>query len=195
MKKLALCAAILAAFSVNCFAGFGLGIGLGAGQYKSELSDIKDRLPSYEYTKNFGIFALEALYEQGGLFDLGEEHFFGAKIGYNGWGKEELKSSSLSGKIEVSYYEIPLTLYYKYTPSKWHLSGGLGAAFGKADDKVESVTKIYPFIAAGLEYRFSKLFGLGLDARYNIAAKFEKSGAVYRNLSGIQGILAARFYF
>jgi hypothetical protein len=198
MKRLVLLAAILSTLSATCFAGFGLGASIGAGQTKSDVEKVKDSMTSYEYTKSFAIFGLEALYEQSGLFNLEEQHIFGAKIGYNGWNKEELKGYIPSvgyGKIEVKYYEIPLTLYYKYAPSKWNFGGGIGAALGKADDKFETVTKVYPFIAAGAEYRFTKLFGLGLDLRYNIAAKFEKDDAVFKDISGVQGALAARFYF
>ncbi|MDR0646462.1 MAG: porin family protein [Elusimicrobiota bacterium] len=195
MKKLMLIAFVVSLLTPAAFAEFGLGVKLGAGQSKSDVEDSAKNLfgNNYTHTPSILLFGVEALYEKAGLFNLGEQHILGAKIGYTAWNSEEAKSGIY--KLEVKYYEIPLTLYYKYAPSKWHLGGGFGAAFGKTDDKFDTISKVYPFIAAGAEYRFSKLFGLGLDLRYNISGKFEKSGIVYKNVSGVQGAVAARFYF
>ena len=204
MKKLVLIAVILAAFSATSFAGFGLGVSLGAGQSKSDLKAVKDSMVAYEHKWNLGIFGVEAFYEHAGLFNLEEQHIFGIKVGYNGLGEESLKGLYFDLTYEeakITYYEIPFMIYYKYAPSKWHWTAGAGAAFGKSKLEVlgvgsDTISKTYPFIAAGVEHRFGKLFGLGLDLRYNLGAKFENEiGFVYRDLSGIQGALAARFYF
>ena len=58
-----------------------------------------------------------------------------------------------------------------------------------------SKTKIFPHITAGAEYRFNEVFALGLDVKYNIAAKVKKDDLVLSDRSGIGAALTGRFYF
>lgn len=62
-----------------------------------------------------------------------------------------------------------------------------------------SKSKIFPHIMAGTEYRFSELFALGLEAKYNFSAKTEKNyeglNVVLSDRSGLSGAVTARFYF
>jgi len=59
--------------------------------------------------------------------------------------------------------------------------------------------KVFPHIVAGGEYRFTKTFALGLEARYNIGGKAKKNiedeNIVLSNRSGFGAALTGRFYF
>ncbi len=58
-----------------------------------------------------------------------------------------------------------------------------------------SKTKVFPHITAGAEYRFSRVFALGVDLKYNIAAKVKKDEAILSDRSGIGAAVTGRFYF
>ena len=116
-------------------------------------------------------------------------------------------------------YAIPLTLYYKRDNGVKKLSyfAGAGVTFINSKkslsetherevndiDEIDEVLqasstskgKIFPHLVAGAEYRFTELFALGLEAKYNIGAKVKKDGWVLSDRSGISGALTARFYF
>ena len=55
--------------------------------------------------------------------------------------------------------------------------------------------KVFPHIIAGGEYRFTEVFALGLEARYNFSAKVKKDGALISDRSGFGAALTGRFYF
>ncbi|MBQ7908264.1 MAG: outer membrane beta-barrel protein [Elusimicrobiaceae bacterium] len=116
-------------------------------------------------------------------------------------------------------YAIPLTIYYKRDNGVKKLSYFAGAgvtlinskrSFSETHerevndiDEIDEVLgssstskeKIFPHLVAGAEYRFTELFALGLEAKYNFNAKVKKHGAVLSDRSGISGALTARFYF
>lgn len=116
-------------------------------------------------------------------------------------------------------YAIPLTVYYKRDNGVKKLSyyAGAGVTFINSkrslSDKYEkevndvdtdetiyadssaSKGKVFPHLVAGAEYRFTELFALGLEAKYNIGAKVKKDGVVLSDRSGLSGALTARFYF
>lgn len=179
----------------------GIGLKAGLGSTKSDYEDLYDSIhssKSYE-DSSMGLFGVEVLYEQANLFNIGENNYLGVKAGFSVRGDEEIKIPG--DTLTASYYEIPLTVYFKkaFADSKWSLMGGAGVAFGKATEETNyteaSVNKIFPFITAGAEVRFVKWFGLGLDLKYNFGAKMEEDGFVAKDVSGLEGAVAARFYF
>ena len=121
--------------------------------------------------------------------------------------------------LEEETYAIPVTIYYKKDNGVNKLSyfAGIGATFVRSkltyseEEEVETIAgidisetgyseslskgKIFPHIVLGAEYRFTELFALGLEAKYNIGAKVKKDGWVLSDRSGISGALTARFYF
>ncbi|MDR1123918.1 MAG: porin family protein [Elusimicrobiota bacterium] len=201
MKKLMLIAAV-SLLTPMAFAEFGLGVKLGAGQ-----NDPKDMQALFdtdsgnrEITKSPAFFSLEGLYEDN-LFGLEGANKLGLKLGVDIYGQNEYKNHTSNKKITETTYAVPLSVYYKYDPGikKFAFYGGAGATFIstklEANNDDESKSKVFPHIIAGAEYRFSQLFALGFDLKYNISAKVEKNDEVISDRSGFGGALAARFYF
>ena len=116
-------------------------------------------------------------------------------------------------------YAIPLTVYYKrdngvkklryyagagvtFINSKRSMSNTHEREINDVDDINEviassssSKSKIFPHLVAGAEYRFTELFALGLEAKYNINAEVKKNGGVLSDRSGLSAALTGRFYF
>lgn len=192
---------------------FGLGVRLGAAENSpKDMQEFYDEAFDYGYsekelTKGYGVFGLEALYE----FDQADEtNKIGVKLGIDIYGENELelKNSSINPNMKATEntYAFPLTVYYKKDNGikNWSWFAGAGLTLIKSETEIEVVglvketdskTKIFPHITAGAEYRFSELFALGLDLKYNIAAKVKKDGEVLSDRSGIGGAVTARFYF
>jgi hypothetical protein len=202
MKRLVLLAAILSVVSAPCFAEFGLGVKLGAGQ-----NDPKDLQAAFDtdpgnrkLTKSPAFFSLEGLYE-GNLLGLEGENKLGVKLGVDIYGQNKYENHTYNHKVTETTYALPISVYYKYDPGvkKFAFYGGAGATFISTKIEInnhdESESKVFPHIIAGTEYRFSKLFALGLDLKYNISAKVEKYNTVMSDRSGFGGALAGRFYF
>lgn len=120
--------------------------------------------------------------------------------------------------LKEETYSIPVTVYYKRDNGvkNWSYYAGAGVTFVRSkltyteeveeeilggvdvevsDSESLSDSKIFPHIVAGAEYRFTELFALGLEAKYNISAKVKKDGGVLSDRSGLSGALTARFYF
>jgi hypothetical protein len=206
MKKLALFAALLAVLSAPCFAEFGLGVKLGAGQNDPEvLKHNFDTMTGYNrtLTKSPAVFSLEFLYEVN--ISDNSVNKLGLKAGVDFYGQNKLEVSGLGTQKEITY-SFPITAYYKHDNGikKVSFYGGAGVTFIKTKFDEESYgsydisvshSKVFPHIAGGLEYKFTKLFALGLDLKYNISAKVEKNGLTLSDRSGLNGALAARFYF
>lgn len=107
-------------------------------------------------------------------------------------------------------YAVPLSVYYKKDNGVQKLSYFIGVgvtyinseidfsqfrdAFGRVVDKIEE-DKVFPHVLGGIEYRFTEIFALGLDLKYNFSAKMEKEGEVVSDRSGFSAALAGRFYF
>ena len=207
MKKIAL--AVLAVLFIAPAAmaeGWGVGVKLGAGENDpKDMKKLFDEGTSFnrELDKNPGYFSLEVLHEWA-LND--EANKIGAKIGWDMYGENELelKRSGSNEKFTETTYAFPITVYYKRDNGVKNFSWFAGAgmtilrtkveADGLVDDDI-SKTKIFPHIAIGGEYRFTQVFALGLDARYNIAAKAKKDGGVLSDRSGFGAALTGRFYF
>ena len=116
----------------------------------------------------------------------------------------KLKAPGDSAKLTETTYSFPFTVYYKRDNGIKNFSWFAGAGFTILHSKVEvsgvedddvSKTKVFPHIVVGGEYRFTQVFALGLEARYNFGAKVKKDGAVLSDRSGFGAALTGRFYF
>jgi len=194
MKKLTL--AVLAVFVTSAaFAGnWGLGLKLGGGQ--NDPKTLQDLLDTYggELDKVYGFFSIEGQYEA----EMTETGRLGVRLGLDAYGDNEFKYGST--KVSESTYGIPLTLYYRWDNGikGWSYYAGAGATYIRTEWEEGSLenhkSKIFPHVVGGVEYRFTQLFALGVEAKYNISAKIEKDG--YKtDRSGISGALVGRFYF
>lgn len=197
MKKLlfaVLCLGCLSSFTWGGQWGAGVKVGVGQNDPKT-LEALFDHATAYDrkITRSGGFFAVEVLHE----WDFqSPANKIGLKLGADIYGENELKIYGLGTATEETY-AIPLSVYYKREngTQEWSYSVGLGATY--IDTEVDDVSdsKIFPHIMAGAEYRFTKTFALGLDLKYNIAAKVKKEGDVLSDRSGLSAALAARFYF
>ena len=215
MKKVAVIAVLLGlvcAFPVSAKAdNWGLGVKLGVAENDPKsMKDTQDEAGYYglnsDLEENNGVFGLEALYE----FDLNDNaDKLGVKLGMDFFGenKLELTSSVVPGSFEAkeNTFAVPLTVYYKKDNGLKHWSPFVGAGLSlfRTELKVEDTgssekvtkSKVAPHIMAGAEYRFSPLFALGLEAKYNFSAEIKKDGDVLSDHSGFGGAITGRFYF
>ncbi len=207
MKKLLVFAFALLCFTAAATAEVGIGIKAGGGEDTDNIKSVFISNPNnYSEETNNGIFGLEVLWQQEGLFNLPSGHFLGAKAGVDFHGEIEYEDYSTNDKMDVNIYKFPITLYYKYAlpETQFNIWGGAGVTAAKVNWKYTDIglgmsaesdnTKVYPHIKGGVEWRTGKLFGLGLDLGYNFGTEFN-SGLLKRDISGFEGALAARFYF
>ncbi len=205
MKKLAvlgvllslLCAWPTAAQADN----WGVGVKLGYGENDPKtMKDLQDNVFRSELTEDGNVFGgAEVMYE----FDLNDEaNKLGVKLGIDVFGENELEVyAPMYGKVTETTYAIPLTVYYKrYNGVKaWSPFVGAGISFFRTQLKVDEYkdhkSKVSPHLVAGAEYRFTNLFALGFEAKYNFGAKLEKDGDVYSDHTGVSGAITGRFYF
>lgn len=206
MKKSWMCILAVLLFAPAAFAdNWGLGLKLGAGQNDPKtMKEDFDELTGFdrELTRSGGVFGLEAMYE----WDVaGESNKIGVKLGVDIYGDNELKfTAPIYEKITESTVGYPITVYYKKDQGVKKLSYFAGAGITHIHSKIEweglvngtdRKNKVFPHVVAGAEYRFTRVFALGLEARYNIAAKVKKDGDVMSDRSGFGGALTGRFYF
>ena len=202
MKKLLLAVFAVLALSVSSFAGgWGLGVKLGAGQ--NDPKTLKDLHTSGTLTTAPGVFAIEGQYEwdlQGKRFkQVGSENKIGLRFGFDFYGENKLEQGGATAKEDTT--SLPITVYYKHDSGikkvSWYAGAGLTFIQTKFEIPGDTIKedKTFPHIMGGAEYRFSKLFALGLDLKYNFSAKITKRDAVLSDRTGLQGVLAARFYF
>jgi len=205
MKKLLFAVLAVAVLSGSSFAGgWGLDVKLGGGQ-----NDPKGMKESHELwggtlTKGGGYFAIEGLYEWdlGGetLETVGSANKLGLRFGIEGYGENKLESTTADLKETTAAF--PISVYYRRdggikAPS-FYVGGGI--TYFNTEVKVSpgndiEKNKVVPHVMAGAEYRFTKLFALGLDLKYNFNAKMTKNDVVISDRSGFIGALAGRFYF
>ena len=176
--------------------GLGLKLGYGENDPKS-LKALNG--PGTELDENGAYFGVEAMYE----WNLDDLNKIGARVGVDSYGENEIKGAG--AKIVEETYAFPFTVYYKRDNGvqNWSWLGGVG--FTIVNTKIDETswlvtgdehkTKIFPHIVVGGEYRFTEVFALGLEARYNIGAKVKKDGAVFSDRSGFGAALTGRFYF
>lgn len=199
MKKLAIVGLAMLLVSPAFSNNFGAGIKLGAGE-----NDPKTMERMYdmgygpkELTKNYAVLGAEALYE----FNLNnEDNKLGVKIGIDVYGENELKAGG--DKLTENSYAIPVTAYYKWDKGikNWSFYAGGGFSFIKTEVEAEGYFKLnehktFPHVVAGTEYRFCKLFALGIEAKYNFNAKVTKGSDILSDRSGLSGTITGRFYF
>lgn len=197
MKKLVIAVLSVLFFIPVSWAGdWGTGIKLGLGQNDPKtLNEVFDYLGG-ELTEGNGIFGLEVLHE----WELNDDiNKLGAKVGLDVYGENEWKNPYYHTVTET-IYAFPLTVYFKqeYGLKKWSWFAGAGLTFmkGEVEEGPETYkdSQVFPHIAVGTEYRFTKLFALGLDLKYNINAELKK-GSYKTDRSGISAALTGRFYF
>ncbi len=202
MKKIVVLFVGLLCFAPAAFAdnwGFGLRLG-GAQNDPKGMKEAYDANPApRELDKNAGVFGLEFMYE----WNLNDEaNKIGAKIGWDMYGENELKLFGY--KAEETTYTFPLTVYYKRDNGVQNLSwfGGVGVTFLRSEieesgavNDTTSKSKVFPHLTVGAEYRFTEVFALGLDAKYNFGAKVKKNDTVLSDRSGFGAALTGRFYF
>lgn len=209
MKKWLLALMGVLFFAPAVFAdNWGLGLKLGAGENDPELlkkwqDEASAAFTSSELDEGNGVFSLEALYE----WPLDEEaNKLGVKLGFDFYGENELKiSSSPEVKFTENTFAVPLTVYYKRDNGvkKWSPFAGVGVSLFRSKTEVEggsisekyTKTKVAPHILAGVEYRFTQLFALGVEAKYTFGAKIKREGIAYSDRTGLSGALTGRFYF
>ena len=205
MKKL-----IVAVIGVLFFApsvsadNWGLGVKLGAGE--NDPKTIKEvygvAVTSKEKDEDPTFGGVEAFYE----WNLNDENNkLGVKVGIEGYGENSVElKTPVYLEITETTMAIPVTLYYKRDNGikNWSFYGGAGATWlyselegkGLVNAK-EHKSKVFPHIAAGAEYRFTHLFALGVDARYNFSAKTTKDGDILTDRTGFGAAITGRFYF
>lgn len=204
--------------------GAGVKVGYGENDPK-DLKALTGPYASSSLDEEGTIYGLEAFYEKAlsnekdsigvklGYELFGENEYSSGKEVRSGTTEEEW---DFDAKEKTK--AIPLTVYYKRDNGIKKLSYFAGAGVtwirsksswsDKYEKEVSDVTvdesydgasmsksKIFPHIVLGTEYRFTKLFALGLEAKYNINAKVKKSGAVLSDRSGFSAALTGRFYF
>ena len=199
MRKFAL-AVLAVLFIAPAAMAEGWGVGVKLGGAENDPKTMKDlNTVGTELDKNEAFFGLEVLHEWA-LND--EANKIGVKVGWDTYGENELKGPG--AKLTETTYSFPFTVYYKRDNGIGALSWFGGAGFTIVRTEIDetgfltddvSKTKVFPHIAAGGEYRFTKVFALGLEARYNFDAKVKKNGATLSDRSGFGGALTGRFYF
>ena len=210
MKKIAVAVLAVLLFAPSAFAvgesGWGLGVKLGFAE--NDPKSMQDAYDGYvgskEITKNPAYFSVEGQYEwklQGSDADK-----LGLRFGFDFYGENKLELKGFySGDYTETTYSFPITVYYRRDNGVkgWSYFGGAGVTFlrteaeykGYGGNEERNKSKVFPHIAAGVEYRFTELFALGLDARYNFGAKVKKDGWVISDRSGFGAAIAGRFYF
>lgn len=176
--------------------GVGVKLGIGENDPKS-MNEIFDQWGG-KLTTSDGLFAVEVLHE----WNLNETDKIGLKLGVDAYGENKYEYAVLEATENT--YAIPLSVYYKKDNGVRKLSYFIGAGVtyinseikfsGTYFDNVEE-DKFFPHILGGVEYRFTELFALGLDLKYNFSAKMEKEGDVVSDRSGFSSAVAGRFYF
>ncbi len=189
------------AFADNWGVGVKLGLGENDPSFLENLYD-EDLFDNKELDKDESFAGLEAMYE----WNLNaEENKLGLRLGVDFFGENEVEFRDGTDHINLkeTTYAIPLSVYYKRDNGINKLSyyGGVGVTLINSEleedvtDESKSKSKVFPHILAGVEYRFTKLFALGFEAKYNIGAKVKKDGFVLSDRSGFSGALTGRFYF
>ena len=197
MKKLVI--AVLAVLFIAPAAmanNWGLGVKLGAGENDpKELKRMHHEMGG-ELDKDYGYLGLEAFHE----WDLNDEaNKLGLKVEWDFYGNNAAKFGPY--KMEETSYSFPVSVYYKRDNGIKNISWFAGAGATVIHSKVEigemslRKNKVFPHVVLGAEYRFTRVFALGLEGRYNFNAKVKKDGGVLSDRTGFGAALTGRFYF
>lgn len=203
MKKIGFVLAGILFFATAAWSdNIGLGMKLGAGENDpTGLHRLQDQATAQTaMDEKDSLSGLEIFYE----WALNEKDKLGLKVGYDTYGNNVLKVAWV-GDVTEETYAFPITLFYKrdWGLDDLSLFGGAGVTLlrskldgsGQYDGISTSKTKAFAHLVAGAEWRFTGNFGLGVELRYNIAAKVHKSGYILSDRSGLGAALTGRFYF
>ena len=184
------------------------GVGVHVGLTENDPKDLKDiddeasaaGLP-HSLDKNSMIFGLEVFYET--MLNGSAADKLGFKAGWDMYGENKLKGGPVGDvlKLTETTYAFPLTIYYKRDNGIKNISWFAGAGATVIHSKVEMgemslrKNKVVPHVVLGAEYRFTRVFALGLEGRYNFNAKVKKDGGVLSDRTGFGAALTGRFYF
>ena len=203
MKKLLFIILAVILMSSVSFAGvvmFGIKGG-GDGNRPATLKEYQDTYGG-DLTKVPLYLGFELGYEMDltGHYDqeIGSAIKLGFKLGVDLYGPNELKDSPIVIDHKEDTSAFPLSVYLKYDDTVSFYVGGGISYFGTTltiGSTERHDGRFTPHLMSGIEVRCSPSLGIGLDFQYNFNAKVEKSGTVYSDRSGLQGALAARFYF
>ena len=203
MKKLLLAVLAVVLMSSASFADV-VGFGVKGGGGRNNPEGLKSFESAYggDLDKNPLFMGFELMYEKNlaGYYDQGMNSTvkLGFKLGIDIYGVNELKNSPVYIDTKEETIGVPLSVYLKYDNTlSFYVGGGISyfrttMTYGSTDRKDGRFT---PHLISGIEVKCTPSFGIGLDFQYNFNAKVEKSGTIYSNRSGLQGALAARFYF
>ena len=185
--------------------GWGVGLKLGGGRNNPKsLKDNHELGTTLE--KNAAYFGVEVLHEWS-LCD--EANKIGFKVGWDAYGENKLKGWDI-GRVTEETHAFPFTLYYKRDNGVGGLSWFGGAGVTIIHSKLEGTgdenppfslgkNRAIPHIVLGGEYRFTKVFALGVEARYNFASKVTKKvegeQLILSDRGGLGAALTGRFYF
>lgn len=179
-----------ALFAVNG----GLGIRLGYGQNDPKFEN--------QNLNTHGEVGGVELLEEWDLSDGTSK--IGAKLGFDIYGKNKYSQPGLEAIDNT--FAVPLSVYYKKSNENWSWFAGGGLTWISTTVKAAtswgsesfSKSKIFPHLTVGTEYQFGESCALGLDLRYNIAAKIslKEYGYTYvSDRSGFNAAITARYYF
>lgn len=203
MRKALLSLCLISMFSGFAFAEAFLGVKYGIGETETNIRTAGNT-GSYDYDNKKSIYAVELGFEA----PVGAEQISaGLKFAYNMFGEVKAEDYTQANDFKNTTYAVPMTIYCKFKTSDigLHFWGGAGITFasmkseGNLGGLLQEETKniFFPHISAGIEFRFSEFMGIGIDLGYNFNAKIEEANTIfrqYKDLTGFQGLLAARFY-
>ncbi len=204
MKKFLLSVCFIFIFSGFAFSEVFLGLKYGIGETDTNVKKLGGGAGSYEYDNKKSVYAAELGFE---VPVSPQTSAAGLKFAYNMFGEVKTKDYKSADDFKNQTYALPMTVYFKFKTSDvgLHFWGGAGITFasmkseGNLGGFLKTKTKniIFPHLSAGIEWRFTKFIGLGIDLGYNFNAKIETSDLFrqYKDLTGFQGLLSARLYF
>jgi len=212
MKKICLITFFCLCLS-SAFAGAGIGVKYGAAPADTNVPNIGFM------DKNQSSCGFEFFLEKETPKDA-----FGFRIGFNKYGDIETtgvferrdeegipQGGNTLVKFKNELYTVPVTVYYKYKAMEnFYITVNGGITYGysswslREDDSSsgfsvssnQNDSKLFPHIGLGAEWRANKNIGVGLDITYNFQSKIYAGNLpFYISIDGLQGNIAARYYF
>lgn len=224
-RTLMLVIILLGAASAMAATGLGVGVKGGYAAREANFSGWTSS-PGAMFNEELDsiLIAGEVFYELNGeIVGLSPKHRFGIKAGYSQEGLAD-NSYFINPRSEYFWVEadnIPVIVYYKYAPRETgiHFWAGGGVSFASADweyrDSVSGTLlehnkktedKVIPRIDGGIEWRFWKYMGIGIDLAYLFGGEMEfdqdlqiigggRDEKPSLDLGGLNASVALRVYF
>lgn len=211
MKKLLLLLSFIVCVSISASAdnyGISAQLGVSDNNYPATYGNVK-KAPL--------IFGISGFYEiplSGGKIEQEVSvNKIGIQLGFDFYGENKLETEygdennilSYTAVMKEHTKSIPFSLYYKHDKGVKYFSYFIGGGFTfiSSDLSVNILGvntnikeyKWFPHIVFGGEYRFTKLFALGICFKYNFNAKLTHGDMTLSDRSGLQGTLVGKFYF